>query len=195
METSNNRIGARGRATWCFTPRKPLFLRRRAPRPLARSAFGIGRHGASLPANPCSFVAGHHVRWLDRHSGSGGVVPRSPQPLVPPLPGTTFLGPVGPSAAPAWCFTPRKPLFLRRRAPRLSGRIGLRHHRRGASLPAKPCSFVAGHHAPSISSKRTIPETRPGFQEFPSPQKTKNVGEGAARAAPSPTFPIPLINR
>ena len=195
METSNNRIGARGRATWCFTPRKPLFLRRRAPRPLARSAFGIGRHGASLPANPCSFVAGHHVRWLDRHSGSGGVVPRSPQPLVPPLPGTTFLGPVGPSAAPAWCFTPRKPLFLRRRAPRLSGRIGLRHHRRGASLPAKPCSFVAGHHALDFlqSDNSGNPPRVPGIPI--SPKKTKNVGAGAAPAAPRRHFPFSPINR
>lgn len=177
METSNNRIGARGRATWCFTPRKPLFLRRRAPRPLARSAFRIGRRGASLPANPCSSVAGHHISRAGRTFSGSGVVLHSPQTLVSSSSSTTSLGPNRPSASSAWCFTPRKPLFLRRRAPRLSGRSDLRRLRRGASRPANPCSFVAGHHAPSISSN---------------PQKTKNVGEGAARAAPCRHFPFPL---
>lgn len=49
--------------------------------------------GASLPAMPCS---------------SGG---------------TTPLGPNGPSAVGAWCFTSRKALFLRPEAPRHSERI------------------------------------------------------------------------
>ena len=31
--TSDGRIGALDRTAWCFTARKPLFLRRRAPRP------------------------------------------------------------------------------------------------------------------------------------------------------------------
>ena len=45
-----------------------------------------------------------------------------------------------------WCFTARNPLFLRRRAPRLSGPAGRRRAGRGASLPASPYSFVRGHH-------------------------------------------------
>jgi len=47
--------------TWCFAPRKTLFLRRRAPRlPNSRRRRRTGR-GASLPAIPCSFVVEHHV--------------------------------------------------------------------------------------------------------------------------------------
>ena len=55
--------------TWCFAPRKTLFLRRRAPRlPNSRRRRRTGR-GASLPAIPCSFVVEHHVfgaGWADR---------------------------------------------------------------------------------------------------------------------------------
>ena len=47
----------------------------------------------------------------------------------------------------AWCFTSRKALFLRPEAPRHSGRLGLQRLGRGASPPAKPCSFVRRHHA------------------------------------------------
>ena len=47
--------------TWCAAPRKPLFLRRRAPRlPGPRCRCWAGR-GAPRPANPYSFVTGHHV--------------------------------------------------------------------------------------------------------------------------------------
>lgn len=45
-----------------------------------------------------------------------------------------------------WCTIPRKPLFFRRRAPRLWGQRRCRRAGRGASLPANPCSFVDGHH-------------------------------------------------
>ena len=55
-------------------------------------------------------------------------------------------GPDGPPAAGTWCFTARKPLFLRPEAPRLSGRMGLRRLGRGTSPPANPCSFVRKHH-------------------------------------------------
>ena len=55
--------------TWCFAPRKTLFLRRQAPRlPSSRRRRRTGR-GASLPAIPCSFVVEHHVfgaGWADR---------------------------------------------------------------------------------------------------------------------------------
>ena len=109
-----------------------------------------GGRGAPLPANPCSFVAGHHVFGDGWASGKLGVVLYSPQALVPSSWGTTSLGTDGPPASWAWCFTPRKPLFLRRGAPRLCGRMGLRQVGRGAPLPANPCSFVAGRHVSRV---------------------------------------------
>ena len=76
----------------------------------------VGR-GASLPAKPRSSVAGHHVFGTKWGFGRLGVVLRSPQCLVLSSPGTTSLE---------------------------QNRI--RQVGRGASLPAMPCSFVAGHH-------------------------------------------------
>ena len=73
------------------------------------------------------------------------VVLHCPQTLVPSSGGTTSVGPDGPPAE-AWCFTTRKPLFLRPEAPRLSVRMGLRRRRRGASPPANPYPFVRRHH-------------------------------------------------
>ena len=70
--------------------------------------------------------------------------------LVPSSTGTTPPGPNRPSSNPAWCFSPRKPLFLRQQAPRPRARTGLPPIRRGASLPANPCSFVDEHHAPRL---------------------------------------------
>lgn len=146
-----------------------------------------------------------------------------PQTLVSSSRDTTSLVLVEPSEGPAWCFTAREPLFLRRGVPRHWPWSSLRRGRRGAPPPASPCFFVAGHHViglgrafggvgvvfrrplalvpssrsttPPISTKRTIPGTRPGFPEFPSPQKTKNVGAGAAHAAPRRHFPFSPINR
>ena len=132
--TSDGRIGARGRMAWCFTARKPLFLRRQAPRRIDKSGHWTGRRGASPPANPCFFVVRHHVGWANRSTGPDGVVLHRPLTLVPSSTSTT----------------------------------------------------------PPISSKRTIPGTRPGFPEFSSPQKTKNVGPGAAPAAPRRHFPFSL---
>ena len=111
-------------------------------------------------------------------------------------------------------------LFFRRGAPRPLNKTGPEAGRRGASPPANPCFFVVEHHVgwanrstgtdgvvlhrplalvssssgttPPISSTRTIPGTRPGFPEFPSLQKTKNVGAGAAPAAPRRHFPFSL---
>ena len=105
----------------------------------------MGR-GASPSANPCSFVRKHHVCRAGWAAGGGGVVLHHPQTLVPSSGSTTFIGPDGPPAAGTWYFTARKPLFLRPEAPRLSGRMGLRRRRRGASPPASPYSFVRRHH-------------------------------------------------
>lgn len=52
------------------------------------------------------------------------------------------------TAAPAWCLTPRKALFLRPQAPRPQGKRRRRRGRRGASPPAGPYSFVRRHHVP-----------------------------------------------
>ena len=84
------------------------------------------------------------------------VVLHRPQTLIPSSGGTTSVGPDGPSAAGTWfftarhngtwCFTTRKPLFLRTEAPRLSVRMGFWRLGRGASPPANPYSFVRKHH-------------------------------------------------
>ena len=132
-----------------FLCEKPVIGKERAVtrKPLA-SRTGPRRHGrgASLPAIPYSFVRGHHVLEHSSRSRRADVVLHRPLALIPSSPGTTSLGPSGPSAVRTWCFTPSNPLFLRRRAPRLSGPAGLRRAGRGASLPASPYSFVRGHH-------------------------------------------------
>ena len=131
---------------WCFTPRKTLLFRRRAPRfPNRRGPMRAGR-GASLPAKPCSFVDEHHVFEAKGAAGEPDVVLHSPQNLALSSTGTTFPEPERPDASRTWCFPPRKTLLFRQRAPRLWSRIGLRQAGRGASLPAIPCSFVDGHH-------------------------------------------------
>ena len=135
---------------WCFTAREPLFLRRRAPRRMGESAFGTGWRGASPPANPCFFVEGHHAIGPGRAFGEAGVVLHRPLALVSSSRGTTPLVLVEPSEELAWCFTARKPLFLRRGAPRHWPWSSLRRSRRGASPPSIPCFFVAGHHAPDF---------------------------------------------
>ena len=107
--------------TWCSAPRKPLFLRRRAPRlPGPRRRRRAGR-GASLPANPYYFVVEHHVFRIKGAGGGPDVVRRSPQTLILSSPSTTSSGAKAPVAGRTWCSPPRKPLFFRHRAPRLPG--------------------------------------------------------------------------
>ena len=132
--------------TWCAAPRKPLFFRRRAPRlPDQRRRRRAGR-GAPLPANPYSFVAEHHVFRIKGAGNRPDVVHRSPQTLIPSSPSTTSSRSKAPAAGRTWCVAPHKPLFLRRRAPRLPDQRRRQRAGRGASLPANPYSFVAGHH-------------------------------------------------
>ena len=104
------------------------------------------RRGASLPAKPCSFVVKHHVFRAQGPAGVPDVVLRSPQNLVPSSSSTTSSELKAPPAYRTWCLTPRKPLFLRRQAPRLPGSRRRRLAGRGASLPANPCSIVGAHH-------------------------------------------------
>ena len=137
--------GVTGR-TWCAAPRKPLFLRRRAPRlPGLRRRQRAGR-GAPLPATPYSFVAEHHVFRSQGDGNGSDVVRRSLQTLIPSSPSTTSSGAKATATGRTWCAAHRKPLFLRRRAPRLPGPWRRRRTRRGAPLPANPYSFVAEHH-------------------------------------------------
>ena len=144
--TSVGPDGLLAAGTWCFTTHKPLFLRTEAPRLSAKGPPAAMGRGASPPANPCSFVRRHHVCRLKGRRPQWDVVLHHPQTLVPSSGSTTSVGPDGLLAAGTWCFTARKPLFLRTEAPRLSVRMSLRRRRRGASLPAKPCSFVRRHH-------------------------------------------------
>ena len=132
--------------TWCSAPRKTLFFRRRAPRlPDPRRRRRTGR-GAPLPAKPCSYVVKHHVFRTQGAAGVPGVALHSPQTLVPSSSSTTSSELKAPPAYRTWCSAPRKTLFLRRRAPRLPSSRRRRRTGRGASLPAKPCSFVVKHH-------------------------------------------------
>ena len=143
--SSESKAPAAGR-TWCSPSRKPLLLRRRAPRLLGTRRRQRVRRGAPLPANPYSFVAGHHVFRIKGAGGGTDVVRRSPQTLIPSAPGTTSSGAKAPATGRTWCAAPRKPLFLRRRAPRLPGPRRRQRVGRGAPLPANPYSFVAEHH-------------------------------------------------
>ena len=157
---------ARGEApatyrTWCFTPRKTLFLRRQAPRlPDPRRRRRTGR-SASLPANPCSFVVKHHVFGAQGAAGVPDVVLRLPQNLVPSSSSTTSLGPKTPPAYLTWCLTPRNPLFFRRQAPRLPSSRRRRRTGRGAPPPASPCSFVVKHHVFGAQGAAGVPDVVP----------------------------------
>ena len=107
--------------TWCVAPRKPLFLRHRAPRLPGPRHRRRAKRGAPLSANPYSFVAEHHVFRSQGTDNGPDVVRRSPQTLIPSSPSTTSSGSKAPATSRTWCVAPRKPLFLRRRAPRLPG--------------------------------------------------------------------------
>ena len=189
--TSDGRIGARGQMAWCFATRKTLFLRRRAPRRMGESEHGARWRGASPPAKPYFFVAGHHVGWTNRRSEPDGVVPHRPLSLVPSSSSTTPLALVEPSEEPAWCFTARYPLFLRRRAPRHWPWSSLRRSWRGASSPAIPCFFVAGHHASDFLQPDNSgnPPRVPGIPISPKNEKCR---PRCCSRNTLPTFPFPL---
>ena len=132
--------------TWCFTPRKSLLFRRRAPRLWGQRRRRRTGRGASLPAKPCSFVDGHHVFGTKgaRPARTWCTIPR--KTLFLRFPCTKSGSLFGDRPARIWCTIPRKTLFFRQRAPRLWDQRRCRRAGRGASLPAKPCSFVNGHH-------------------------------------------------
>ena len=119
----------------------------RAEPSATRTDFPPAGRGASPPAKPYSSVRRHHVYRPGRASGDPDVVLHHPQSLISSSGSTTSLGQMVPPARLTWCLTPRKALFLRSEAPRLSAGPSLRRPGRGASLPAKPYSFVRKHHA------------------------------------------------
>ena len=145
---------------WCLTPRKALFFRCGAPRHCGRLKLRRDGRGASHPSKPCSFVAGHHVAGAGRCYGWMDVVPHTRQSLNHSLRGTTSLVPSGASDGWTWCLTPGKALIIRCGAPRHWCRPVLRREGRGASLPAKPYSFVAGHHVVAAGKQKKLTTKR-----------------------------------
>ena len=146
--------------TWCFTLVKALIFRCGAPRRWGRSGLRRVGRGASHSSKPYSFVAGHHVIGAGRCYGGQDVVLHSWQSLILSLRGTTSLVPAGATEGRTWCFTPGKALFFRRGAPRHWCRPMLRREGRGASLPAKPYSFVAGHHVVAAGKQKKLTTKR-----------------------------------
>lgn len=76
----------------------------------------------------------------------------------------SFFGGPPAAGAPAyqtWCLTPHKTLFFRRQAPRLPGPRRRWRTGRGASLPAKPCSFVVKHHVFGAQGAAGVPDVVP----------------------------------
>lgn len=158
-----------------------------------RSRMGFRRHGrgASPPAIPCFFVAGHHAPCLNRGSRPDDVVPHRSRALVSSSSSTTSHRLIRARGRAAWCLTARKPLFLRRGAPRRMGESEHGDERRGASPPASPCFFVAGHHAPDFLQPDNSgnPPRVPGIPI--SPKKRKLSARCCSRNTLS-TFPFPL---
>ena len=125
-------------------------LCRRGPRLHARAS------GLEFPGQPAAgrgAAAGLGLR--------PDVVLRSPLALVPSSSSTTSSELKAPPAYRTWCLSPRKTLFLRHQAPRLWRRLGFRLVGRGASLPAKPCSFVVEHHVFQAQGAAGIPDVVP----------------------------------
>ena len=154
--TSPGSKGSEASPAWCLSPRNPLFLRRRAPRPPDNwGSRRVGR-GAPLPASPYSFVGEHHVPRTIGAGGGSGVVPPSPLALVPSSASTTSQSPRGPRQA-----------------------------RRGASLPASPYSFVDEHHVPRTIGAAGGPDVVRLFllALVPSSTSTTSPGPNAQRPA------------
>ena len=136
--TSLEPAGASEGWTWCFTLVKALIFRCGAPRHWCRPVLRRDGRGASHPAKPYSFVAGHHVAGAGRAFGELDVVPHTRQSLNHSLRGTTSLVPSGASEGWTWCLTPGKALIIRCGAPRRWSRLGLRRAGCGASPQSKP---------------------------------------------------------
>ena len=136
----------------------------------------------------------HHVEDLrhripaERSSAASDVVPHSPQTLVLSSTNTTSLGPKAPAAYRTWCLTPRKPLFFRPQAPRLSGPRRRRRTGRGASLPTNPYSFVRKHHVSRVQGAGGVPDVVPHSPQtlIPSSGSTTSLGSNVMDVVPHP---------
>ena len=189
--TGTTSLGASGPPaswTWCLTPCKALFFRQRAPRLSGPAGLRRTGRGASLPASPYSFVAEHHVHGTQWVFGNADVVPRSLQALILSSPSTTSTGPSGPPAVRTWCFTPRNPLFFRRRAPRPRDPADLRRTGRGASLPAIPYSFVHEHHVSWTQGAGATPDVVLHRPQTLIPSSTGTTSPGSSGPPASRTW-------
>ena len=142
-----------------FRSFNPSDLVQRLPQNLALSfslhqVFGLFRSTnpsdlvQRLPQNLVLSFLLHQVFGPFRSSNPSDLVHESPQNLIPPFPLHQVFGFQFSVYDVTWCFAPRKPLFLRPQAPRLSDPMGFRRPGRGASSPASPYSSVEGHHVP-----------------------------------------------
>ena len=77
--------------------------------------------------NPVLSFPLHQVREPFRRPAGADLVHDSPQNLALSSTGTMSLGPKALPASRTWCFTPRKTLLFRRRAPRLWCQRRCRH--------------------------------------------------------------------
>ena len=87
-----------------------------------------------------------------------------------------------------WRRPPRKAFYLRPEAPRLSAGPSLRRLGRGASLPAKPYSFVRKHHA--LRPERTFlrPDVVPHPPQTLVPSSGGTTSSGPNGLSPGPTW-------
>ena len=121
-----------------------------------------------------------------RRSAASDLVPHSPQTLILSSTSTTSLGSKAPAACRTWCLTPRKPLFFRPQAPRLSGPKRRRRTGRGASLSAIPCSFVRKHHVSRVQWDFDVMDVVPH-----SPQAL--IPSSGSTTSPGPDGPTPAL--
>ena len=138
---------------------------------------------------------------MSRRAGlhRGGVVLRSPQTLVLSSSSTTSLAPKALPAYRTWCSASRKPLFFRRRAPRLPSSRRRRRAGRGASIPASPCSFVVKHHVFRPQGAAGVPDVvlqspqalffRRQAPRLWRPRRCRRTGRGA----PPPASPCSFV--
>ena len=136
----------------------------------------------------------HHVEDLrhripaERSSAASDVVPHSPQSLVLSSTNTTSLEPKAPAAYRTWCLTPRKPLFFRPQAPRLSGQRRRRRTGRGASLPTNPYSFVRKHHVSRVQWDFDVMDVVPHSPQALIPSSGSTTSPGPDGPTPSQTW-------
>ena len=176
--------------TWCFTVRKPLFLRPEAPRLSGRMGLRRLGRGTSPPANPCSFVRKHHVFQGQGAGGGPGVVLHRPQTLIPSSGDTTSFSSRAAGRDGAWYLTARPFPFLsthkeRNSAGRKARCCSFIIHIFGSSLFPRGLPFGSGKHSFLNDGHERVGvdmpanpwssvRTRQHAQDFPGPPAPKN---------------------